>query len=119
VRDGLKVADRAHLAGRHERRNDDAKMNPAASVEIVGVIARVEVIAVGRQIRQLARLKAQYGQGHWRKLKGDAQIRLGDGTIRRAEIHWDEAHGIGRRRVKIKRFLDGPAIRCVRRPCWP
>ena len=74
--------------------------------EIVGPITGVETIAVGRSIRQLSRLRRQHGQGRWRKLKGIATVRLTGGEVRRAEIHWYEAHGIGRVRYKIKRFLD-------------
>jgi hypothetical protein len=74
--------------------------------ELIGGIEKSETIAVGAQIRQLAVLVEQYGSGRWTKLKGRAMVRLPDGTIRRAEIHWYEAHGIGRRRMKIKRFLD-------------
>jgi hypothetical protein len=74
--------------------------------ELVGAIEGTETIAVGTQIRQLAVLIEQYGSGRWTKLKGTARVRLRDGTIRKAEIHWYEAHGIGRRRLKIKRFLD-------------
>jgi hypothetical protein len=74
--------------------------------EIVGPITEVETIAVGRSIRQVARLRRRYGRGRWRKLKGVATVRLGDGQLRRAEIHWYEAHGIGRVGHKIKRFID-------------
>jgi hypothetical protein len=74
--------------------------------ELAGGIEGIETIAVGAQIRQLAVLIEQYGSGRWAKLKGTAMVRLQDGTIRKAEIHWYEAHGIGRRRLKIKRFLD-------------
>lgn len=74
--------------------------------EIVGEITDVEIIAVGNAIRELALLRRDYGPGRWRKLKGIARVRLVDGRICRAEIHWYEAHGIGKRRVKIKRFLD-------------
>jgi hypothetical protein len=74
--------------------------------EIVGPIANIERIAVGTSIRQLARLRRRYGRGRWRKLKGIAMIRLEDGELRRAEIHWYEAHGVGRVRHKIKRFVD-------------
>jgi hypothetical protein len=74
--------------------------------ELVGGIERTETIAAGTQIRQLGVLNEQYGNGQWTKLKGTAMVRLRDGTIRLAEIHWYEAHGIGRRRMKIKRFLD-------------
>jgi len=74
--------------------------------EIVGQIASIERIAVGTSIRQLARLRRRYGRGRWRKLKGIAMVRLEDGELRRAEIHWYEAHGVGRVRHKIKRFID-------------
>jgi len=74
--------------------------------EIVGPITDVEIIAAGRSIRQLPRLRRQYGQGRWRKLKGIATVRIARGELRRAEIHWYEAHGVGRVRHKIKRFLD-------------
>jgi hypothetical protein len=40
------------------------------------------------------------------KLKGVASVRLPSGWIRPAEIHWYEAHGIGKRDFKIKRYLD-------------
>ena len=74
--------------------------------EIIGAIGSIETIAVGRQIHEIRRLRRQYGSGRWRKLKGIARIRLSNGSIRRAEIHWYEAHGIGRRKKKIKRFLE-------------
>jgi len=74
--------------------------------EIVGEVGDIEVIAKGGAIRDIARLRRKYGPGRWRKLKGRATVRLENGSIRDAEIHWYEAHGIGRRRFKIKRFLD-------------
>ncbi len=74
--------------------------------EIVGPITSIERIAVGTSIRQLSRLRPRYGRGRWRKLKGIAMVRLADGALRRAEIHWYEAHGVGRVRYKIKRFVD-------------
>jgi len=52
------------------------------------------------------RLQKQFGRGRWRKLKGFAQVRLPSGQIRKAELHWYEAHGIGKKKMKIKRFLD-------------
>jgi len=66
---------------------------------------KCENIAVGNQIRQLPELEKQFGKGRWLKRKGIAKIRFGDGPERRAELHWYEAHGIGKKRVKIKRFL--------------
>ena len=61
-----------------------------------------ETIATGREIRQLPRLRRRHGKGRWRKRKGVARVRLQDGTVHTAEIHWYEAHGIGRREMKIK-----------------
>jgi hypothetical protein len=63
-------------------------------------------IAVGGRIRDIMRLRRKYGAGRWRKLKGRAQVRLADGKVRLAEVHWYEAHAIGSKHVKIKRFLD-------------
>jgi hypothetical protein len=74
--------------------------------KIVGRITGVETIAVGRGIRELPALQARFGRGRWRKLKGTATVSLSDGTIRLAEVHWYEAHGIGKVRMKIKRYLD-------------
>jgi hypothetical protein len=74
--------------------------------ELVGEIVDVETIAVGRRIRNLTRLRKWHGAGRWLKLKGTAVVRLGSGRMRRAEIHGYEAHGVGRVRMKIKRFLD-------------
>lgn len=74
--------------------------------EITGEITDIELIAKGRAIRDLARLRKKYGTGRWRKLKGKATVRLANGGTRYAEIHWYEAHGIGKKRFKIKRFLD-------------
>jgi len=73
--------------------------------EIVGEIHMVVTIASGRRIRVLASLQKKWGRGRWRKLKGIALVRLRTGRIREAEIHWYEAHGIGRRDFKVKRFL--------------
>jgi hypothetical protein len=74
--------------------------------EIVGEITEIETIAVGSGIRILSVLRKRYGRGRWRKLKGVATVRLSDGTIRLAEVHWFEAHGIGKRTMRIKRYLD-------------
>lgn len=75
-------------------------------VELIGEITQVETFAVQGSIRDLARLRKRYGPGRWRKRKGVATVREAHGRIRRAEVHWYEAHGIGRRGLKIKRFLD-------------
>ena len=74
--------------------------------EVVGPIENVETIAVGGRIRDIMRLRKQFGTGRWRKLKGIATVRLENGRLRTAELHWYEAHGIGKRKMKIKRFLD-------------
>jgi hypothetical protein len=74
--------------------------------DIVGPISSVEVIAVGTGIRILPYLRKIHGSGRWRKLKGVATVRLPNGALRRVELHWFEAHGIGKRDVKIKRYLD-------------
>jgi hypothetical protein len=76
------------------------------SLEIVGGITKIQTIAIGRRIRVLARLKKLYGQGRWRKMKGEAMVRLAHGQLRQAELHWYEAHGVGKRGMKIKRLLD-------------
>jgi len=73
--------------------------------EIIGQIQSVETIAVGGRIQSLQRLIKLYGSGRWRKMKGLARIRLTDGSIRVAELHWYEAHGIGRFEIKRKRYL--------------
>jgi hypothetical protein len=74
--------------------------------EVVGDITEVKTFAVGSSIRELPRLERLHGAGRWRKRKGVAQIRLSNGSIYRAEVHWYEAQGIGRVEMKIKRFLD-------------
>lgn len=74
--------------------------------EITGNITNVETIAAGSGIRDIVRLRKQYGPGRWRKLKGTATVKLENGNFRTAEVHWYEAHGIGKRKMKIKRFLD-------------
>jgi hypothetical protein len=68
--------------------------------------ARIETIAARHAIRDLQRLRRLYGEGRWRKMKGVARIRLPDGSIRLAELHWYEAHGVGRKEIKAKRYLD-------------
>lgn len=75
--------------------------------EIVGSITNIEAIAAGVGVRDRARLRRKYGAGRWRKLRGVARVRLPDGAIRLAEIHWYEAHGIGKKEFKLKLpFLD-------------
>jgi hypothetical protein len=74
--------------------------------EIIGSISKIEIIAIDKSIREVQRLRKIYGQGRWRKLKGVATIQLEDGTVCSAEIHWYEAHGIGKKEIKIKHILD-------------
>jgi hypothetical protein len=76
--------------------------------DVVGVIERVETIAAGPSLKLRAFLRKTYGRGRWRKLKGVATVRLPNGRLRRVELHWYEAHGIGRRDLKIKDYLDQP-----------
>jgi hypothetical protein len=74
--------------------------------EIIGEITRVETFATGTSIREIARLRKLHGRGRWRKRKGIARVRLEDGAILLAEVHWYEARGIGRKDFKIKRYID-------------
>lgn len=75
--------------------------------EIVSEITNIETIAVGNSIRVLSILNRKYGKGRWRKKKGIATVKVKDGSFHLAELHWYEAHGIGKRDVKIKfPFLD-------------
>ena len=74
--------------------------------EIIGEIEDIEIIAVGCSIRVLPYLQKNYGSGRWRKLKGSAYVRLPNGNVRWVELHWYEAHGIGRKETKIKHYLD-------------
>lgn len=76
--------------------------------EIVGRIRDVEIIASGPGVRALRYLRRAYGRGRWRKLKGIATVRLPNGILREVELHWYEAHGIGKRDMKIKHYLDEP-----------
>lgn len=76
--------------------------------EIVGDIDQVETLASGSSVRIRALLKKVYGRGRWRKRKGVATVRLANGKLRRVEVHWYEAHGIGKRDFKIKKYLDQP-----------
>jgi hypothetical protein len=75
------------------------------TVRIIGMITSVETIAEGPGIRELASLRTGYGAGRWKKKKGIAMVQQNDGSTRLAEIHWYEAHGIGKVKLKIKRWL--------------
>jgi hypothetical protein len=74
--------------------------------EIVSDIIDVEIIAIGNSIRDISRLRKRYGPGRWRKLKGFTTVKLANGNIWRVEVHWYEATGIGRKRMKIKRLIN-------------
>lgn len=74
--------------------------------QVIGPISDIEIIAVGGKIRILHFLQQEFGRGRWRKLKGTAQVRLANGDVRIAEVHWFEAHGIGKKFLRIKRYLD-------------
>ncbi len=74
--------------------------------EIIGEIQNSETFAQGSGIREIVRLRKQYGHGRWRKRKGVAAVRLNDGSILDAELHWYEASGIGKRDFKIKRYIS-------------
>ena len=76
------------------------------SFEIIGEVTSIEIIAASSSIRDIARLRKRYGPGRWRKMKGVATVRLRSGRIRLAELHWYEAHGIGRKEIKRKRYVD-------------
>jgi hypothetical protein len=74
--------------------------------EVIGNFIAIETFAVRNSIRELDRLNRIYGKGRWRKRKGIATVKLSDTTIRLAELHWYEAAGIGKKEMKIKRYLD-------------
>jgi hypothetical protein len=72
----------------------------------MGDIRDIETIATSSGLREIRRVRRRYGQGRWRKRKGTARVQLADGAVRVAEVHWYEATGIGRREMKLKRYLD-------------
>ena len=74
--------------------------------DVVGTITQVETIAAGVSVRLRSFLRKSYGRGRWRKMKGLATVRLPNGKLRRVELHWYEAHGIGKRDLKIKEYFD-------------
>lgn len=88
---------------------------------VLGELSDIETIAAGRRIRDLSRLRRLYGQGRWRKMKGVARVRLPDGSIRRAELHWYEAHGTARRKSRSSGTLtrDRRFVVCVRNAGYP
>jgi len=76
--------------------------------EVVGQIEQVETIAAGPGVKVRSFLRKTYGRGRWRKRKGVGTVRLPNGTLRQVELHWYETHGIGKRDMKIKNYLDKP-----------
>lgn len=74
--------------------------------EVVGPIRGIETIAKGPGVRVRPYLRKAYGRGRWRKMKGFATVRLPNGALREVELHWYEAHGIGKRDLKIKTYVD-------------
>ena len=76
------------------------------SFEIIGKIVAAETIAEGNGIRERARLVRQYGKGNWKKKKGLATIKAENGIRAKVELHWYEAHGIGKRELKVKHILE-------------
>jgi len=73
--------------------------------KIKGAIREIETIATGHGIKNLKRLNKIYGEANWRKLKGICNVELEDSTVFKAEVHWYEGHGIGKKEIKIKRYL--------------
>ena len=74
--------------------------------ELLGELTTIEIIAVNLSIRERQQLRDQFGGRRWRKLKGVGRVRFPNGVVRMAEVHWYEAHGVGRRKMKVKRVLD-------------
>ena len=74
--------------------------------ELISKIENIETIAIGSGIHDVARLRKMYGKGRWRKLKGSGRIRLPDGSEYEAELHWYEAHGVGKMEMKVKHLFD-------------
>ena len=82
------------------------RLRTGEDFEVIGTIEEIEIIDVGSGIHEITRLRKAFGAGRRRKLKGSATVRFEDGTIHRVELHWYEAHGIGRKKLKIKEYLD-------------
>ena len=78
----------------------------ANDFELLSELTQIELVAVNLSIRERRKLQAQFGGRRWRKLKGVGRVRFPNGDIRHAELHWYEAHGIGRRKMKVKHVLD-------------
>jgi len=75
--------------------------------EIIGEIRNEEIIAKGSSVKIRKRLEKIYGHGNWKKMKGIAEVLLSDGSVKQAEIHWFEAHGIGKKNIKVKYYIGG------------
>jgi len=88
------------------RRNYAIILQMAKDFEIIGEITNIETVAIGSSIRVIKRLRRFYGDGRWRKLNGVARVKLPDGTICKAEVHWYEMSSVGRKEYKIKRILS-------------
>jgi hypothetical protein len=92
-------------------RSQDAavpRRESGVTFQVIGDIEVIETIAAGIGVRVRSTLRRLYGKGRWRKRKGIATVRLANGNLRRVELHWYEAHGIGRRDLKIKTYVDEP-----------
>ena len=76
--------------------------------KIIGKIEQIDTIAAGPSVKIRSFLRRTHGRGRWRKMKGIATVRLANGQLRQVELHWYEAHGIGRRDLKIKNYIDEP-----------
>ena len=79
---------------------------PGVNFEIIGAIRETELVAKGHRLQAQAYLRKIHGKGRWRKLKGFATICFNDGITREVELHWYEAHGFGKKDIKIKRYVD-------------
>jgi len=73
--------------------------------KVIGEIQEIETIAIGQGIKNVNRLNKIYGKTNWRKLKGICRVKLEDGAILNAEVHWYEGHGVGKKEMKIKKYL--------------
>ena len=85
---------------------NSSKRDPGVKFEVVGELEHVETIAAGPSVKVRSFLQKKYGRGRWRKRKGIGTVRLRNGNLRRVELHWYEAHGIGKRDLKIKNYVD-------------
>ena len=92
----------------HAREAAASGQESGVKFQVIGEIEAIETIAAGIGVRVRSSLRKLYGKGRWRKLKGIATVRLANGNLRRVELHWYEAHGIGRRDLKIKTYVDEP-----------